>query len=140
MKKYEAVFILDIRKTDDEGAAFTKEFAELITSLGGKMESATPMGRRQFTYEINKRKAGIYFDFIFELETAKVIDIKEKYKLDDRILRNMILICDRPETAAEGPIKLTLAYERIRSAGSLILEVLTLEAENGITEQGFSVG
>ena len=73
MKKYEAVFILDIRKTDDEGAAFTKEFAELITSLGGKMESATPMGRRQFTYEINKRKAGIYFDFIFELETAKAI-------------------------------------------------------------------
>ena len=108
MKKYEAVFILDIRKTDDEGAAFTKEFAELITSLGGKMESATPMGRRQITYEINKRKAGIYFDFIFELETAKVIDIKEKYKLDDRILRNMILICDRPETAAEGPIKLNL--------------------------------
>ena len=96
MKKYEAVFILDIRKTDDEGAAFTKEFAELITYLG------------QFTDEINKRKAGIYFDFIFELETAKVIDIKEKYKLDDRILRNMILICDRPETAAEGPIKLNL--------------------------------
>ena len=94
MKKYEAVFILDIRKTDDEGAAFTKEFAELITSLGGKMESATPMGRRQFTYESNKRKAGIYFDCIFEL--------------DDRILRNMILICDRPETAAEGPIKLNL--------------------------------
>ena len=26
----------------------------------------------------------------------------------DRILRNMILICDRPETAAEGPIKLNL--------------------------------
>ena len=77
-------------------------------SLGGTLESTTPMGRRQFTYEINKRKAGIYFDFIFELETAKVIDIKEKYKLDDRILRNMILICDRPETAAEGPIKLNL--------------------------------
>ena len=108
MKKYEAVFILDIRKTDDEGAAFTKEFAELITSLGGKMESATPMGRRQFTYEINKRKAGIYFDFIFELETAKVIDIKEKYKLDDRILRNMILI---------GYLIMRQAMERKESRG-----------------------
>ena len=77
MKKYEAVFILDIRKTDDEGAAFSKECAELIANLGGKLESTTPMGRRQFTYEINKRKAGIYFDFIFELEPAKVIEIKE---------------------------------------------------------------
>lgn len=108
MKKYEAVFILDIRKTDDEGAAFSKEFANLVESLGGKMESTTPMGRRQFSYEINKRKAGIYFDFLFEIETAKVKEIKEKYKLDERILRNMILICDRPENAPAGPITLNL--------------------------------
>ena len=39
LKKYEAVFILDIRKADDEGAAFCKEFGELIESLGGKLES-----------------------------------------------------------------------------------------------------
>lgn len=108
MKKYEAVFILDIRKTDDEGASFSKEFAKLIASLGGKLESSTPMGRRQFTYEINRRKAGLYFDFIFEVDPAKIIEIKDKYKLDARILRNMILICDRPETAAPGTIKLNL--------------------------------
>ena len=107
MKKYEAVFILDIRKTDDEGAAFSKEFAELIANLGGKLESTTPMGRRQFTYEINKRKAGIYFDFVFELAAAKVRDIKEKYRLDERILRNMILVYDRPESAtAQGKLNL----------------------------------
>ncbi|MBR7104728.1 MAG: 30S ribosomal protein S6 [Lentisphaeria bacterium] len=99
MKKYEAVFILDIRKTDDEGAAFSKEFGELIESLGGKMESAVPMGRKQFTYEIDKRRAGLYFDFVFELAAAKVKDIKEKYKLDQRILRNMIITYDRPADA-----------------------------------------
>ena len=93
MKKYEAVFILDIRKSEDEGAAFTREFEELIVSLGGKLESTTPMGRRQFTYEIDKRRAGLYFDFVFELAPAAVKEIKERYKLDQRILRNMILIC-----------------------------------------------
>ena len=36
MKKYESVFILDIRKTDDNGAAFCNCFAELIKSLGGE--------------------------------------------------------------------------------------------------------
>ncbi len=108
MKKYEAVFILDIRKTDDEGAAFTREFGELIGALGGTLESTTPMGRRQFTYEINKRKAGIYFDFVFELEPAKVIAIKEKYKLDERVLRNLILLYDRPATAPEGPVALNI--------------------------------
>ena len=101
MKKYEAVFILDIRKADDEGAGFCKELSELIESLGGKMESAVPMGRKQFTYEINKRRAGLYFDFVFTLDAAKVREIKEKYKLDARVLRNLILIYDRPENAGE---------------------------------------
>ena len=104
MKKYEAVFILDIRKSDDEGAAFGKEFGELIESLGGKMESVTPMGRKQFTYEIDKRRAGLYFDFVFELAAAKVKDIKEKYKLDQRILRNMIIIYDRPADANDNKL------------------------------------
>ena len=101
MKKYEAVFILDIRKADDEGASFCKELSEFIESLGGKMESAVPMGRKQFTYAINKRRAGLYFDFVFTLDAAKVREIKDKYKLDARVLRNLILIYDRPENAGE---------------------------------------
>ncbi|MGE4565182.1 MAG: 30S ribosomal protein S6 [Victivallaceae bacterium] len=99
MKKYEAVFILDIRKVDEATEDFGKEFTALVETLGGKMESAVPMGRRQFSYDINKRKAGLYWNFVFELETAKVIEIKEKYKLNEKILRNLILIYDRPEKA-----------------------------------------
>ena len=68
MKKYEAVFILDIRKADDDGASFSTEFAELIASFGGVMGETVPMGRKQFTYEIDRRKAGLYLDFFFELD------------------------------------------------------------------------
>ena len=108
MKKYEAVFILDIRKADDEGVAFRNELTQLIESLGGKVEAAVAMGRKQFTYEINKRRAGLYFDFIFELAADKVREIKEKYKLDARVLRNMIIVCDRPEDAGSETIRLNL--------------------------------
>ena len=101
MKKYEAVFILDIRKADDEGVSFRNELTQLIESLGGKVEAAVAMGRKQFTYEINKRRAGLYFDFVFTLGADKVREIKEKYKLDARVLRNLILIYDRPENAGE---------------------------------------
>ena len=65
------------------------------------MEAAVPMGRKQFTYEINKRRAGLYFDFVFTLGADKVREIKDKYKLDARVLRNLILIYDRPENAGE---------------------------------------
>ena len=104
MKKYESVFILDIRKTDDNGAAFCNGFAELIKSLGGEIEKTVEMGRKQFTYEIDKRRAGLYFDFVFELAAAKVKEIKEKYKLDQRILRNMIIIYDRPADANDNKL------------------------------------
>ena len=106
MKKYEAVFILDIRKTDDEGAAFCRGFEELIKSLGGELEKTVPMGRKQFTYEIDKRRAGLYFDFIFTADADKIIAIKERYKLDAQVLRNLILIYDRPEGVENVKIEL----------------------------------
>ena len=99
MKKYEAVFILDIRKVDDEGEAFSKELAALIESLGGKMVAAVSMGRKQFSYDINKRKAGLYWDFLFELDADKVIEIKNKYKLNEKVLRSLIVVSERPEDA-----------------------------------------
>lgn len=100
MKKYEAIFILDIRKVEDEGDAFSKEFAEMIKGFGGKMEDSIPMGRLQFAYQIDKRKAGIYWNFVFEVDNDKHAMIIEKFRLDERVLRNMIIIYDRPSKDA----------------------------------------
>ena len=66
------------------------------------------MGRKQFTYEINKRKAGLYFDFVFNIDEEKVIAIKDKFRLDARVLRNLILIYDRPENVTQAKIKLDI--------------------------------
>ena len=71
MKKYEAVFILDPRKVDDEGKAFAGQFEQLINGWGGTMIENVAMGRKTFAREIKKRKAGYYFDFVFEVEQAK---------------------------------------------------------------------
>ena len=48
------------------------------------------------SYEIKKRKGGIYWNIFFELDPLKVIEIKEKYMLDERVLRNMIIVDERP--------------------------------------------
>ncbi len=100
MKKYEAIFILDIRKVEDEGEAFSKEFAALVESLGGKVEDSIPMGRIQFAYEIEKRKAGIYWNFVFEAGNEANAAILDKYRLDERILRPFITTYDRPSKDA----------------------------------------
>ena len=97
MKKYEAIFILDMRKVEDEGKAFSEEFSKLIQSWGGTMIESVMMGRRQFAREIRKRKAGVYLNFVFEVDPEKETQIREQYKLDERVLRIMIILFDRPE-------------------------------------------
>ncbi|UDQ99222.1 30S ribosomal protein S6 [Lentisphaerota bacterium WC36G] len=97
MKKYESVFILDVRLVDDEGKAFTKELTELLEGWGGSVEESTVMGRKQFAREINKRKAGLYLNFIFTLDADKVKDISTQFKHDERVLRDMTIVFDRPD-------------------------------------------
>ncbi len=96
MKKYEAVFILDVRKVDDEGKAFAGEFEALIREWGGTVCETEFMGRKQFAREIKKRKVGVYVDFVFELDPAKEAQIREHFRLDERILRLLIVLFERP--------------------------------------------
>lgn len=97
MKKYEAIFILDLRKVEDEGKAFSEEFAKLIQGWNGNMVESISMGRKQFAREIKKRKAGVYCNYVFELDEQKETEIREFFRLDERVLRIMIIQYDRPE-------------------------------------------
>lgn len=96
MKKYEAVYILDLRKVEDEGKAFSEEFAKKIGEMGGTVNETVLMGRKQFAREINKRKAGVYVNFYFEMDPAKEKDLREVYRLDERVLRILIILDERP--------------------------------------------
>ena len=97
MKKYEAVYILDVRKVEDDGKAWTAEFTKLVEELGGKVEENIFMGRKQFAREINKRKVGAYYNFVLTVDEDQIKPIINTYALDERVIREMIMIYDRPE-------------------------------------------
>lgn len=90
MKKYEIVFILEEQRLEDQGEAFAAEFESFVKSNGGTIVESLPMGRKQFAREISRRKAGIYWDFIFSLDENKVKIIPDKFHLDERVLRLQI--------------------------------------------------
>jgi len=104
LKKYESVFILEIRKMDDDGKAFAEEFGKYVESLGGVMEEPKFLGRKQFAREIKKRKAGIYWHFVFSCSPVGANGIKDKYRLDERVLRLMITTYERPEKISNKEI------------------------------------
>lgn len=104
MKKYEAVIILDPRKVDDEGKVFANEVAELIKQNGGSVTQTDFMGRKPFVREIKKRKAGYYLDLFFSMPEAGVAAIRNKFRLDERMLRLLIVADERPEGYKPEPI------------------------------------
>ena len=61
------------------------------------MVTSVSLGRRQFAYEIKKRKGGIYWKYVFTAAADKVKELKEHFRLDERVLRNMIINFDRPD-------------------------------------------
>jgi len=103
LKKYEAVFILDLRKVDDEGKAFASEFEKMILDWGGTVTLSQSMGQKTFARPINKRKAGIYYNFLFEVAPEKEAMIREEYRLDERVLRHLIILDERPAKVVTLP-------------------------------------
>lgn len=98
MKKYETIIILDERKIKDDGKEFLAVIEKMITEeFGGKIIESVVMGKKQFAREINKRKTGVYLSVVHEMAPDKVALVKDKYKLNDTVLRMQSYNYDRPE-------------------------------------------
>jgi ribosomal protein S6 len=102
LNTYEAVFILDSRKIEDNGETFSKEAETEIEKLGGKVTSCTSLGRKQFARPIGKHRAGNYWDFIIELDPAAVFSLKDRYRLNPVVLRLEVFHYDAAAVAEQA--------------------------------------
>jgi len=87
VKTYDVIFILDEKKIEDGGEGFAKDVTNHIKTLGGNLQEKVAMGRKSFARPIGKNTAGIYWEFIVEMEPAKVALFEDKYRLNATILR-----------------------------------------------------
>ncbi len=87
MNTYETVFILDSRKVDDGGEAFSRGVRQHVESLGGLIEKVESLGRKTFARPIGRHRAGVYWDFIMRLAPARVEGFRDRYRLDGLVLR-----------------------------------------------------
>ncbi len=96
MRTYEAVFILDERKIEDKGDTFARAVAGHIKDLRGKVRERRSLGRRQLAYKINKRSSGVYWDFVFDLDPARLGAFEDKYRLNETVLRLVVFLYEPP--------------------------------------------
>ena len=90
LAKYEAVFILDPRKVEGNGEAFSATIEEQIKALGGEITRVKCMDKRIFARLIGKHKAGVYWDYVMEMPPSAVATLKDKYRLNTTVLRMAI--------------------------------------------------
>lgn len=87
MRKYEAVFILDPRKVEGNGEAFSATIEETFKSKGATIERVKCLDKKTFAHPIKKHKVGIYWDYVATLSPEMVAEIKEFYRLNQTVLR-----------------------------------------------------
>ncbi|MCM8786876.1 MAG: 30S ribosomal protein S6 [Candidatus Omnitrophica bacterium] len=98
-RKYECVLILQPTLTEETQKEILQKITKKIESLNGKLSlEQLWLKEKDFCYPIRSRGAdkkkyfkGNYWLIHFTLDTSKLTELKESIKLEDRILRSLIL-------------------------------------------------
>ena len=91
MNKYEGMFIINPQISDDEIVGEVTAIQEEITKNGGVILQVDKIGKQQLAYPIGKAKEGYYVLLLFEGEGDLISRVLPKYRINENIIRNMIL-------------------------------------------------
>ena len=95
MKEYELVSILPPSVEEEQTASVTEAVGNFIQSLNGEMQEVKPWGRRRLAYPIKHYREGSYVEMHFRLDPAKADDLERGLRLNESILRYMLLRKDQ---------------------------------------------
>ena len=90
MKKYEVVIILNPNLTSKVDS-FIKDFEKLLKANTFNIKKMEDIGRRQLSYSINNHNKGHYLIFNIEGNAANLIDIENKIKYNESIIRHLFI-------------------------------------------------
>jgi len=90
MKKYEAIIILNPNFSSKVGI-FTKKFEKILSENSFSVKKCEDIGRRQLAYSINNHNKGHYLIFNIEGDPIKLINVENKIKYDESIIRHLFM-------------------------------------------------
>ncbi len=90
-RKYELMAIFAPELEEDAVEKEIEKLKQDISSRNGEVEKVDNWGKRKLAYEIKKKKEGTYVVLNFSLPPSEVNNFKNNLKLNENILRFMII-------------------------------------------------
>lgn len=104
---YECMFILDTNKVAGDHAAVAKQLHAILERHNAEVLASRPWAEQKLAYPINNHKKGLYYLTYFRTEGKNIDPIEDDFRLNETILRNMIVKIDPKLT----DVMLTLARD-----------------------------
>lgn len=98
IRPYEVVYIFDSALEDDTINQKLTQFHALIQTAGAEAPKVNHWGRRTLAYPIKKRVTGYYVVANFDTEAGLLPEFERALRLDDAVLRFLVVLNDVPPT------------------------------------------
>lgn len=92
-RDYEMALIVD---TQVDADATIDRYASLLADQGAAVVNVDRWGVRRLAYEIQKRQQGDYTFFYFQADPGAIADVERACRLDEDVLRHLILQAEIP--------------------------------------------
>ncbi len=92
MRHYEVVFMVHPDQSEQVPGMIDR-YKETITKTGGKVHRLEDWGRRQLAYPIQKVHKAHYVLMNIECSNEALDEIKQSFRFNDAVMRNLVLQC-----------------------------------------------
>ena len=102
---YESMFVVDVTDGEDAVKASVEKFVGLISNNAETVYEVNEWGKRRLAYPINDKAEGYYVVVTFKAEPAFPAEFERLCKIDENILRSMVIRLDfEPTVKVAEPV------------------------------------
>ena len=101
MHIYEGMFILSATLSEDARKKALEKITNPIKERGGEIHKIHDMGKTRLSYEINKKREGVYFLIYFSLASIKMDELWKEYHLHEDLIRFMTMRTEEVKESLE---------------------------------------
>ena len=90
MNKYESIIIVAPTVDEKQQKEIENKYSKLIKE-NGKLVDFKNLGKKMLAYEIKKNKYGLYMQINFESEASFIAELERQYRIDDNIMKFIVV-------------------------------------------------